>query len=83
MLFFKANEIERDSKKWAILLSSFVAETYNAVKSLAIPMKPAEKYFKEIVDLLKEHQIPEPNKITERSKCNTRDKKEGNCYQNT
>ena len=45
-----------------------MAETYNAVKSLAIPMKPAEKSFKEIVDLLKEHQIPEPNKITERFK---------------
>lgn len=50
MLFFKANEIERDSKKWAILLSSFGAETYNVVKSLAIPMKPAEKSFKEIVE---------------------------------
>ena len=43
MLFFEANEIEEVSIKRAILLSSVGSETYKAIKSLAMPKKPAEK----------------------------------------
>ena len=42
-----------------------------------MPKKPTEKSFKEIVDLLKEHQIPKSNKIAERFKFSMRDRKEG------
>ena len=77
MLFFEANEIEEHSKKRALLLSSVGAEMYKVIKSLAMPKKPAEKSFKEIVDLLKEHQIPMSNKIAEIFKFNMRDRKKG------
>ena len=77
MLFFEANEIEEDSKKKAILLSSVGAGTYKVIKSLAMPNKPAEKTFNEIVALLKEHETPKPNKIAERFKFNMRDRKDG------
>ena len=77
ILFFEANEIQEESKKKAILLSSVGAETYKVIKNLAIPSKPTEKMFEEIVQLLKEHQTPKPNKITERFKFNTRDRKDG------
>ena len=53
------------------------AETYKVIKSLAIPSKPTEKTFQEIVQLLKEHQTPNPNKIAERFKFNMRDRKDG------
>ena len=58
MLFFKASEIEEDSKRIATLLSSVGAQTYRVINSLAMPNKPGEIVFKEIVDLLKEHQVP-------------------------
>ena len=74
MVFFKGDEIEEGSQKRAIL-SSVVAEMYKVIKSLVMPKKPAEKSFKEIVVLLKEHQIPKPNKIVE--KFSMRDRKEG------
>ena len=49
ILFFEANEIQEESKKKAILLSSVGPETYKVIKSLAIPSKPTEKTFEEIV----------------------------------
>ena len=58
-------------------MSSVGAETYKVIKSLAIPTKPTEKTFEEIVQLLKEHQTPKPNKIAERFKFNMRDIKDG------
>ena len=42
-----------------------------------MPRKPAEKSFKEIVDILKEPQITRPNKIAEKFKFKTRDRKDG------
>ena len=77
ILFFEANEIQEESKKKAILLSSVGAETYKVIKSLPIPSKPTEKTFEEIVQLLKEHQTPKANKIAERFKFNMRDRKDG------
>ena len=82
MLFFEANKIEEDSKKSAILLSSVGAEMYKVIKSFAMQNKPTEKSFKEIVDLLKEHQIPKPNHIAKRFKFNVRDIAQVNRYQN-
>ena len=77
MLFFKTNEIEEDSKKRAILLSSVGSEMYKVIKSLAKPNKPSEKSFTEMVDFLKEHQVHKPNKIAKRFKFNMKDRKEG------
>ena len=77
MPFFKINEIEEDSKKRAILLSSIVSETYKVIKSLAMPNKPSEKYFTEMVGFLKEHQVHKLNKIAKRFKFNMKYKKEG------
>ena len=40
-----------------------------------MPKKPAEKSFKDIADLLKQHQTPKLNKIAKRFKFSLRDKK--------
>ena len=42
-----------------------------------MPRKPGEKSFKEIVDLLKEHQITRLNKIAKKFKFKTRGRKDG------
>ena len=75
MLFFEANKIEEDSKKRAILLQWWdrKAESY---KELSDANKPAKTSFKEILDFLKEHQVPKPSKTAERFKFSTRSRKE-------
>ena len=77
MLFFQANDLEKDSKKRAILLSSAGTETHKVIKSLAIPKKPAEKSFKEIMDFPNEHQVHRPNKTADRFQFNMKDRKGG------
>lgn len=42
-----------------------------------MPKKPAEKSFKEIVDLLEEYQVPKPKKIAKQFKSKMINKKEG------
>ena len=63
-LYFEANEVEEDSKKDGDIIIKRLAKTYKVIKSLAMPNKTAEKSFKEIVDLLKEHQVPKPKKLS-------------------
>ena len=42
-----------------------------------MPNKSAKTSFKELVDLLKDHQVPKPNQIAEWFKFNMRDSKKG------
>ncbi|KAI7801955.1 hypothetical protein IRJ41_019354, partial [Triplophysa rosa] len=73
-----ANDIE-DSRKVAVLLSIMGAKTYNLLRSLKVqtapltaPIKPAEKTFKEIVDVLQMHLNPKPLVIAERFRFHKR-----------
>ena len=75
--FFEANSIEDVNKRKAILLSSCGAATYKLFKGLTAPEKPREKAFAVLIELMKNHQEPQPNPIAERFKFNTRDRKVG------
>lgn len=52
-----ANKIN-DRKKVAVLLGLMGAKTYNWLRSLAAPGKPAEKTFNQIVEVLKKSLEP-------------------------
>ena len=47
-----------------------------------MPNKTAEKSFKEIVDLLKEHQVPKPKKLSNHLTLIWETEKRVNYYQN-
>ena len=49
--YFKANKVD-DSLKVASLLSLIGGKTYNFLRTLTSPTKPAEKSYREIIKLL-------------------------------
>ncbi|XP_036071205.1 uncharacterized protein LOC118597883 [Oryzias melastigma] len=73
--FFVANGINDADKKRAVLLSSVGAQTYALMRNLLSPVKPGERSYQELVNLLKDHFHPKPSEITQRWKFNTRNRK--------
>ena len=69
---FVANGIDDATKKRAILLSVVGASTYCLIRNLVAPAKPDEMTYKQLVDLVKEHQCPAPSETVQRFKLNTR-----------
>jgi hypothetical protein len=63
--YFKANKVD-DSLKVASLLSLIGGKTYNFLRTLTSPTKPAEKSYQEIIKLLGDHLSPKPLSIAER-----------------
>ena len=55
----KANKVD-DSLKVASLLSLIGGKTYNLLRTLTSPTKPAEKSYREIIKLLGDHSSPKP-----------------------
>jgi hypothetical protein len=49
--YFKANKVD-DSLKVASLLSLIGGKTYNLLRTLTSPTKPAEKSYREVIKLL-------------------------------
>ena len=74
-LYFLANEINDATKKRAILLNAADPTTYRLVKTLAIPGKPTDLPFAEIVKKVKNHFNPKPSPIIKRFEFNTRKQK--------
>ena len=74
---FAAHEVTDAGKQRAILLSVCGATTYQLMRNLVAPGKPAEKSFGELVTLVKEHLTPPPSEIMQRFTFNTRSQKEG------
>lgn len=70
--YFVANEIESAERKRAILLSVCGAKTYQLIRDLTSPAKPAEKSYAEIVDLVTKHFSPKPSVVMQRCKFNAR-----------
>ena len=66
-----------DGKQRAILLSACGASTYQVIRNLTAPKKPAEHPFKDIVELVRQHYSPAPSAIVQRFNFNTRSQKEG------
>ena len=77
--YFTANDIAADAKekRRAILLSSCGTATYQLIRNLLAPKKPAEADYKDIVQALTTHYNPNPSKIAERFKFNSRVRRHG------
>lgn len=64
-LFFDAHDVDKD-KQVATLLSSVGASTYGLLRNLVQPLKPRDKTFDEIVEILSDYYEPKPLVIAER-----------------
>ena len=69
--YFLANDIEEENKKKAILLSVCGAKSYSLLRSLTTPARPHEKTFKQLLEIMQQHQSPRPSCIVQRFKFNT------------
>ena len=57
--FFIANNVD-DVKRVAVLLSVIGAKSYELLRSLTAPEKPAQKSFDQLCTLLENHLAPKP-----------------------
>ena len=53
--YFVANGVDTQETRRAVLLSSCGAPTYRLIRNLSTPLKPGEKTYKEIVELVASH----------------------------
>lgn len=72
--FFVANDIQAAERKQAVLLSSVGAQTYALMRTLLSPVKPGDRFYEDLVKLLKDHYHPKPSEIMQRWKFNTRNR---------
>ncbi|XP_054279615.1 uncharacterized protein LOC128997865 [Macrosteles quadrilineatus] len=70
-LFVTCNDIT-DAKKVSTLLTVVGVKTYNLLKDLCTPDKPATKSYEDIVRIIKGHLHPKPSFIAERYKFSLR-----------
>ena len=75
--YFAANDIDSEDKQRAILLSICGAATYQLLKSLLAPVRPAERTFAQLVELTKNHLQPTSSAILERFTFHSRSRKDG------
>jgi hypothetical protein len=75
--YFLANDVVSEEKKWAILLSNCGPQTYQLLKNLVAPEKPAKKSFKDKVKALADHYHPKPSIIVQRFSFHTQAQKQG------
>ncbi|CAL1681073.1 unnamed protein product [Lasius platythorax] len=76
-LFFKANDIEDENKRKAILLTKIDAETYKIVRKVCAPQKPKDTPWKEIIEKLENFVKPKVNQTVLRHNFRQRTQKEG------
>ena len=69
---FVAHDITDEGKKKATLLSVCGAQTYKLMCGLVAHLKPKDKTFKELKELVQKHLKPKPSVIVQRYKFNTR-----------
>jgi len=58
-MFFEANYIAAE-KQVAVLLTVIGGETYALLQSLLAPVKPKDKSFEELLQVLQRHSEPKP-----------------------
>ncbi len=61
-----ANDVDASDKKRAILLSVCGARTYQLIRSLVAPRKPAVLEFSNLVEEVRKHFNPKPSVIVQR-----------------
>ena len=75
--YFTANNIDAAAKQRAILLSLCGAGTYQLIRNLVVAHKPANKSFKQLVDLVQAHYCLPPLVIVQRFAFNKQVQREG------
>ena len=80
--FFEANGIVGDSedikkkRRWTFL-SVIGPGPYKLLRSILTPVKPSEKTFEQLTEVLKNHYNPPPSEVMQRFRFNTRSRKPG------
>ena len=75
--YFVAKGVDDEAKKKATLLSVCGASTYKLVCDLVSPLKPKDKSFAELKDIVQKHLKPKPSEIVQRYKFHTRSQNSG------
>ena len=75
--YLTANDVESADKKHAILLSVCGPTTYQFIRNILAPVKPTERTFAQLVELVEHHQNPKPSVIVRRYNFNSRMKQPG------
>ncbi len=75
--FLCANAITNEERKRAVFLSTIGPKVYKLLCSLLSPVKPVDKSFAELVDVLKSHYSPKPSVIVQRFRFHTRFRRPG------
>ena len=73
--YLQANDVEDAGKQRAILLSGCGAKTYQLIRSLVAPRKPADIEFSVLVEEVRNHFNPKPSVIVERFQFHSRVRK--------
>ena len=64
----KINDVKDEKRKTAVFFTLVGGKTYNLLRNLASPGKPADLKFTDAIELLKNHFNPKPLLIAERYK---------------
>ena len=75
--YFEAKEIDDAQKQKATLLSACGASTYKLMCDLVSPLKPKDKTFAELKEIVQKHLKPKPSEIVQRYKFHTRCQQSG------
>ncbi len=75
--YFLANDVDASDKKRAILLSVCRARTYQLIRSLVAPRKPADLEFSNLVEEVRKHFNPKPSVIVQRYQFHSRVRQPG------
>ena len=75
--FFVANNIVDAEKKRAVFLSVVGPAMYKLLGELLAPVKPGDKSYDELVEVVMNHCNPTPSKIVKRFKFHTRFRRPG------
>ena len=75
--YLMANDVDSDAKKRAILLSTCGAKTYQLIRSLVAPRKPADIEFTCLIEEVRKHFNPKPSVIVERFQFHSRVRQSG------
>ena len=72
-----ANKVTDDVLKRATLLSVMGPRTFKLLRNLITPVKPGDKTYAELVEVLTDHFSPKQSEIVQRSKFYSRSRKPG------
>ena len=75
--YLQANGVETEEKKRATFLTVVGPEAFKTLRNLIAPAKPADKSFRELVEVLTKHYSPPPSEIVQRFKFHNRFRRPG------